>query len=132
DLAIGTPVAGRSHEDIEEAIGCFAATIVLRTDLSGEPTFRALVHRVKNVALAAYAHQDAPLELVIERLSRDETSPGAALFRVAFSLQNLERRPAHFAGLRCEELDAPLPACKIDLGFSLQPTTAGLRVQVEY
>ena len=76
-MLVGSPVAGRSREELEPIIGCFINTLVLRTDLSGNPTFRELLHRVRDTALDAFARQDIPFERIIAdlRLPRDLSRP---------------------------------------------------------
>ncbi len=132
DLSIGTPVGGRAHEDAEALIGCFANMVVLRTDLTGDPSFRDVVRRVRVVTLAAYAHQDAPIDHVVASLTTNRGSHGRALFTVAFSFQNVPVQPSDFHDLRTTEVEVDVPYAKIDLGFSLKPTVEGLRVTVEF
>jgi non-ribosomal peptide synthetase component F len=62
DIAVGTPIANRNHAEIEQLIGFFVNTLVMRTQCSGELTFRELLRKVKEVSLSAYAHQDVPFE----------------------------------------------------------------------
>ncbi|HEV2754810.1 MAG TPA: amino acid adenylation domain-containing protein, partial [Actinomycetota bacterium] len=112
DVAVGTPVAGRTRPEVEGLIGFFVNTLVLRTDLSGDPTFRELVGRVRDVALGAYAHQDVPFEKLVEELHPERSLSHTPLFQVMFSLQRIGSD--HVLRLGDAELE----------GFPLQGTTA--------
>ncbi len=88
DFTIGTPIANRNRADIEGLIGFFVNTLVLRADLSGAPSFRQLLQRVRETALGAYAHQDVPFEMVVDALHPQRNLSHAPLFQVMFALQN--------------------------------------------
>jgi amino acid adenylation domain-containing protein len=88
DIAVGTPVANRSHVELEPIIGCFVNTLVLRTDLSGEPSFRELLVRVRETCLGAYAHPDMPFEKLVEALQPERVLGQNPLFQVNFVMQD--------------------------------------------
>ena len=126
DVSVGTPVAGRGQLRTEGLIGFFVNTLVMRTDLSGEPSFTALLGRVREVALAAYAHQDLPFEKLVEELQPRRDLGVSPLFQVSFAL-DAEAPPS----LRLGELEAalwPLEAAteKFDLSLTLGLAAEGL------
>ena len=82
DILVGTPIDNRNHSDIEGLIGFFVNTLVLRTDLSGNPSFKELLGRVRSTAMDAYAHQDLPFEQLIDTLNLERSLSHTPLFQV--------------------------------------------------
>ncbi|MCA0350727.1 MAG: amino acid adenylation domain-containing protein [Chloroflexi bacterium] len=89
DFAVGSPIAGRLRPEAEPLIGCFINSLVLRADLSGQPSFRQLLERVRQTSLAAYAHQELPFELLVEALQPERKLDQQPLFQALFALQNM-------------------------------------------
>ena len=115
DIIVGTPIAGRNHAQVESLIGCFLNTLVLRTDLSGNPSFTELLGRVKDVALGAYAHQELPFELLLERLQPVRDLSKTPLFQVMFNLLNVPESQISLPGLTLETMATPDVGAKFDL-----------------
>src|SRR5260370_37497404 len=88
DIAVGSPIAGRNRAETESLIGFFINTLVLRTDLSGDPTFQELLRRVRDVCLGAFANQDVPFGKLVEDLQPSRTATHPPLFQVLFVFQN--------------------------------------------
>ncbi|MBV9789285.1 MAG: amino acid adenylation domain-containing protein, partial [Chloroflexi bacterium] len=132
DIAVGTPIAGRVRPELEGLIGFFINTLVLRTDLSGAPSFAQLVERVRATALDAYAHQDVPFELVVDHVQPTRDLSRSPLFQVMFILQNMPRSTIALPGLALEPLVAEQHTAKFDLTLTLSETAEGLRGQVGY
>ncbi|HEX2254147.1 MAG TPA: SDR family oxidoreductase [Thermoanaerobaculia bacterium] len=127
DLVVGAPVAGRSRPELDGMIGYFINALALRTDLSGDPTFRELLARVRETTLGAYAHQDLPFEKLVEEL-RPERHPGhSPVFQVVFNYQNAAPAdPAALPGLTLERLPVRHGTAKYD--FTLYMGEAGDRL----
>jgi amino acid adenylation domain-containing protein/non-ribosomal peptide synthase protein (TIGR01720 family) len=115
DIVVGTPIAGRSRGEIEGLIGCFLNTLVLRTDLSGDPSFHELLRRVREVCLGAYAHQDMPFEKLIEELQPERDLSYTPLFQVFFNMLNFPDRRLTLPGLTLAVLESPEIGAKFDI-----------------
>ncbi|HEU4454581.1 MAG TPA: condensation domain-containing protein, partial [Longimicrobium sp.] len=132
DIVVGSPIAGRTRKEVEELIGFFANMLVLRTDLSGDPTFRELLGRVREGTLGAYEHQDVPFERLVAELQPERSLSHAPLFQVMFTLQNVDRSGSGLAGLRMEGVGAEVETTKVDLALTAVPHDGGIRGALEY
>jgi non-ribosomal peptide synthetase component F len=132
DIVVGTPVANRQYQELEVLIGFFVNTLVLRTDVSGDPTFNELVSRVRETALGAYAHQDLPLERLVEQLAPERRWGRAPLFQVMFVLQNAPIPALELPGLSVTHLPLQSKSAKFDLSLHLHEGAAGLEGTLEY
>ncbi|HEV2847330.1 MAG TPA: condensation domain-containing protein, partial [Thermoanaerobaculia bacterium] len=132
DLAVGTPVAGRDRVEAEGMIGLFVNTLVLRGDLAGAPSFGELLGRARETALAAYLHQDAPFEKLVEELAAERSLAHAPLFQTVLALQNAPAAVLEIPGLRLSPLDAHAGTAKFDLTVNLEERGGGLAGTAEY
>ncbi|HYR07263.1 MAG TPA: condensation domain-containing protein, partial [Longimicrobium sp.] len=132
DVMVGSPIAGRTRGEVEGLIGFFVNTLVLRTDLSGDPSFREVLRRVREVTLGGYAHQEVPFEKLVAELQPERSLSHSPLFQVAFALQNAEGRGDAPAGLKVSGVGAELEVAKFDLSLTLAATPRGLRGGLNY
>jgi len=132
DIAVGTPIANRNRAETEELIGFFVNTLVLRCDLSGNPSVRELLQRVREVALGGYAHQDVPFEKLVEELQPERNLSHSPLFQVMFGLQNAAAGALELEGLSLSPLEIESGVTKFDLVLNLQETEQGLQGSLEY
>ncbi|MBZ5554817.1 MAG: amino acid adenylation domain-containing protein [Acidobacteriia bacterium] len=132
DVVVGSPIANRTRMEIEPLIGFFVNTLALRTDLSGNPTFRELLARVRAVALGAYSHQDLPFEKLVEEIRPERSLSYSPLFQVAFALENAPASPLELAGLTLTPLQVEWKNSKFDLTVFMHESPEGLRGGAEY
>ncbi|WNE94148.1 amino acid adenylation domain-containing protein [Streptomyces luomodiensis] len=149
DIPLGTPVAGRTDDALDDLVGFFVNTLVLRTDTSGNPTFRELIARVRDTDLAAYAHQDLPFERLVEALNPQRSQARHPLFQTMLTFNNTEQRQAQAdpaalgdglgaPGLTVERMASDTGTAKFDLLLSFAerhgPDGApdGLNAGIEY
>jgi non-ribosomal peptide synthetase component F len=131
-VVVGSPTAGRSDVDLERLIGFFVNTLVLRTDLSGDPTFRELLARVRDVTLDAYGHQEVPFEKLIADLQVPRSLSHSPLFQVMFILQNAPKQRLELTGLTLAEIEFDPGTAKFDLTVDMAEVDEGLACEVEY
>ncbi|HZE68262.1 MAG TPA: amino acid adenylation domain-containing protein [Pyrinomonadaceae bacterium] len=132
DIVVGTPIAGRNRVEIESLIGFFVNTLALRTNVSGNPTFRQLLGRVREVALGAYAHQDLPFEKLVEELNPERDVSHSPVFQVIFGMQNAPREMPTLSGLTITRVALASRTAKFDLTLFLSETASGLNCWLEY
>ncbi|MBV9790978.1 MAG: amino acid adenylation domain-containing protein [Chloroflexi bacterium] len=132
DLLVGSPIANRTQVETEPLIGCFVNTLVLRSDLSGNPSFRELLGRVRATTLAAYAHQDVPFEHVVAELHPQRDLGRNPLFQVMFILQNAPMDALELPGLRIELMLIESERAIFDLTLVTHDTAQGLELALEY
>jgi amino acid adenylation domain-containing protein len=132
DLTVGTPIAGRTQREVEDLVGFFVNTLVLRGDLSGDIGFGELLERVRQVVLEAYAHQEVPFEMLVERLQPERNLGRSPLFQAMLVLQNAPLSPLTLPDLRLALLPPSQGPAKFDLTLVLVPTSAGLSGVLEY
>ena len=132
DILVGSPIANRNRSELESLIGFFANTLVLRTDVSGNPSFWELLQRVRQVAMEAYSHQDAPFEQVVEALQPERNLSYSPLFQVMFVLLNTPPGKLELPGLSLTPLQIENPTAKFDLTLLITESEQGLSGSLEY
>jgi amino acid adenylation domain-containing protein len=132
DVPLGSPVANRTRAEISGLIGFFVNTVVLRGDLSGDPSFREMLRRARKTALAAFQHQEVPFEKIVEALQPERFLSHTPLFQVMFTLRNLVTETIELPGLALEPIMTSSATAKFDLTVTLTELTGGLRIGLEY
>ncbi|MBM2619517.1 amino acid adenylation domain-containing protein [Actinoplanes sp. LDG1-06] len=127
DITMGSPIAGRNDRALEHMVGFFVNTLVMRTDLSGDPTFRELLTRVREFDLAAYSNQDVPFERVVDTLNPVRSMAWHPLFQVWLNVQNIQSADpsaVEVPGLEATAHPVPVNATQFDLAFTFNEHTA--------
>jgi amino acid adenylation domain-containing protein len=132
DILVGTPIANRNRAETESLIGFFVNTLIFRTRLSEQVTFRELLGQVREVALEAYAHQDLPFEKLVEELQPERNLSHSPVFQVMFDLQNAPMNDLELHGLRLTPLPFDSLMAKFDLVMTVGETDGRLSGQLEY
>src|SRR5215216_2459121 len=132
DLIVGSPIANRHRHELESLIGFFVNTLAMRTDLSGNPTFRELLKLVRETALSAYAHQDLPFEYLVEQLQPNRDLSHSPLVQVVFVLQNTPERKVKLPGLVVTPLKYQAESAKFDLTLYFDEPGPELQGTFEY
>jgi amino acid adenylation domain-containing protein len=132
DIVVGTNLANRNRKETEGLIGFFINQLVLRTDLSGNPTFTELLARVRETTLEGYAHQDVPFEKVVEAVRPERTLKYSPLFQVKIDLQNVPMPPLELPKLRLSLLEGKGAVSHFDITLYLTETDQGLTGLFEY
>jgi amino acid adenylation domain-containing protein len=132
DVVVGSPIAGRTRGEVEGLIGLFVNTLVLRTSLSGDPSFRETLRRVRDVTLGAYEHQEMPFEKLVAELRPERSMSHSPLFQVMFTLQEAGGGGDAPADPKAGGLGAATENAKFDLSLTLAPTARGLRGALNY
>ncbi|WP_394831350.1 amino acid adenylation domain-containing protein [Pendulispora rubella] len=132
DIAVGSPIANRGRVETEGLIGFFSNTIVLRTDLSNDPSFRELLARIRNRSLGAFQHQDLPFEQLVNELETKRDTSRNPIFQVMMVLQNSVSERVPFAGLESTFEETPSGTSKFDIWLQLLPVAGTWQATFEY
>ena len=132
DIIVGSPMVSRNRVETERLIGCFVNTLVMRTNLSDNPSFRELLGRVRGVVLGAYAHQDLPFEKLVEELQPERNLSYTPLFLVMFVLQETSVATLELSKLRLSPLELYTRMEQFDLILSAKEIDEGIVVFLEY
>lgn len=132
DILVGSPIAGRNRVEVDNLIGFFVNTIILRTDFSGNPTFIELLRQVREVSLEAYEHQDLPFEKLVEELKPERSLGYSPLVQVLFALQNMDRGLPEVSDLSVSRESIDISTAKFDLILFMYEVDTELHALLEY
>ncbi|HEX4945432.1 MAG TPA: amino acid adenylation domain-containing protein [Blastocatellia bacterium] len=131
-IVVGTPIAGRTQAELEPLLGFFVNTLALRGDLSGNPSFQALLQRTRKAALAAYTYQELPFEKLVEELQPVRSLSYAPIFQVMFALQNAPSATLDWGTVQLQPQPLPHRTAKFDLSLDMYEQPDGLQLLLEY
>ena len=132
DVVVGTPIANRNRAELEEMIGFFVNTLAMRTDLSGDPTFREVLSRTRDAALGAYSYQDVSFDRLLEDLNPVRDLSHSPIFQVLFNMVNTPEMAHHWGNL---SIDIAIPeeiGSKFDLTLYVEESAAGAKLELLY
>ncbi|HEU4558161.1 MAG TPA: amino acid adenylation domain-containing protein, partial [Longimicrobium sp.] len=132
EIVVGSSIAGRTRGEVEELIGFFVNSLVLRTDLGGDPTFRQVLRRVREVTVGAYNNQELPFEKLVAELQPERSLSHSPLFQVSFSLNDAEGSSPGLPGLRTEPAYGSYDTAKFDLSLGFVTSARELRAALSY
>jgi aryl carrier-like protein len=132
DVIVGAPVAGRGREEFEAQIGLYVNTVPIRIDMTGDPTLRELLGRVRTRALEAYVHQDVPFERLVAELAPPRAPARQPFFQAMLTLVGAPHQALQLAGLGVVRVPRPLPAAQFDLSLTLEQCGRELNAGLEY
>ena len=132
DIVVGTPIAGRTQVETEGLIGFFVNTLVLRSELSGNPTFKEFLQRVREMVLEAYANQDIPFEKLVEELAPERSRKHNPLVQVVFILQNTPQGTLELPGLMLSPASVATRTTKFDLTLNVVEAGDGITATWDY
>ena len=125
DVTVGTPVAGREHQALEQVVGCFVNTLVVRTSLAGQPSFRSVLGRVRRASIGALAHAELPFEVLVDALRPTRDTRRSALFQAMFVFQNTPTGVATLPGLTTHAEPLGTLRAKFELTLTLADAPGG-------
>jgi amino acid adenylation domain-containing protein len=132
DIAVGSPVAGRHHNEVEDLIGFFLNMVVLRVDVSGDPSFIDLLDRVRKICLEAYTHQDVPFDKLVEIIGPERDLGRTPFFRVTFAFQNTPQWPLELRGVSVSRLEVDAEITRFDLHLFMEQSGDRLQGYFSY
>ncbi|WP_433338051.1 amino acid adenylation domain-containing protein [Spirillospora sp. CA-294931] len=132
DIVVGTPTAGRTRPEVENLVGFFINALVLRTDLSGDPTFAELLTRVRGTTLGAYAHQELPFEDLLAEFQIERDLSRDPLFQIELALNDDEISDLHMDGIAVEHVPSDIGPAGLDLRVEFTRSRRGLSAQAQF
>jgi non-ribosomal peptide synthetase component F/acyl carrier protein len=132
NILVGSPIANRNQDELEGMIGFFNNMLVLHGDLTGDPTFREQIGRVRATTLRAYEHQELPFERLVEEFQPSQNMSRSPLFQVMFALQNAPRPVVKQGGLTLQPINVDLGTARFDLSLSIRENEQGLDATLLY